>query len=69
VWSLSWTGRLLSEITALDTFMKTQAGILWFYWTTPLGVTLKFMCKKWSVSYNNDYDSSMTATFTQDFGL
>lgn len=69
VWELSWTGKTQAEIQAIDTFLKGEAGVTWFYWTTPEGVQKKFVCKRWSVRYFNSANADLTATFKQDFGI
>lgn len=66
-WSLSWTVRTKATIDAIDDFLASQAGSLWFYWTTPRGQTKKFKCPTWTPVYNNDSDCSMTAVFEQVF--
>lgn len=65
-WSLSFTLRTKTVIQSIDTFLKSQAGVLAFDWVTPDGgASKKFICKEWSASYIHDGDCSLTAKFEQ----
>jgi phage-related protein len=64
-WSLSFTGRSLSEALAIEAFLVKQAGATTFLWTPPGGSTpLKFRCKKWTPTHNST-TNGITATFQQ----
>lgn len=67
VWDLRFTLRPKTEIDAIETFLRTHAGVTSFTWDTPKGETVRFICKMYSTSYNHDYDCSASATFEQVF--
>ena len=67
-WDLSFSTRTKTEILAISAFLAAQKGVTGFTWVTPRGETLKFQCDTWSESYTNDFNDSLTATFTRWFG-
>lgn len=66
-WDVAFTLRTKTEIDSIDSFLNGQKGAYSFDWTTPNGVSRKFVCKKWAASYTHDGDCSLTATFEQVF--
>lgn len=66
-WTLRFTARTRAEIDAIDAFLTTQKGVVNFDWTTPQGVSKKFICKEWSPSYEHDYMCELSAVFEQRF--
>lgn len=67
-WRLGFSNRTIAEITAIDTFLRQQAGIAAFDWTDPTGATRKYTCENWNASFSYDLDCSLTADFKQEFG-
>lgn len=65
-WDVSFSNRQKSIIDSIDTFFRENRGVA-FDWSNPDGVIIKVKCRAWSKTVNHSMDSSMTATFVQDF--
>lgn len=67
MWSLSFTLRTKIEINAIDDFLIARKGYENFDWTNPRGVSKKYVCSRWSPTYNHDGDCSISMSFEEDF--
>lgn len=67
-WTLTFSIRTRAEVTGIKNFLKALKGVTSFNWTTPEGVTGKYICDNWSASFNHDFDCSISMTFNQWFG-
>lgn len=67
IWSLTFANRQTSEAQAIDAFLTAAAGVTNFTWTTPLGITGKFVCRTWQPTIGQGNIWSVTATFEQVF--
>lgn len=64
-WSANFSLRTRTEIDAIDSFLTARNGVESFDWTTPKGVTRKFVCKTWTPVYMYDGNCSLSANFKQ----
>ena len=64
-WSVSFTMSLVNSALALD-FLKARNATESFYWQTPLGTTLVFVCREWKSVGAGGY-RTITADFDQVF--
>ena len=63
---LSFTGRVKSEIVAIDAFLQNKGAVTSFTFVSPLdGVTKSYICKKWSPRVNSSPVASLTCVFSQ----
>ena len=45
--SVAFSNRDATEIAAIDTFLRNQAGVKWFWYTHPGKAAIKVKCAKW----------------------
>lgn len=64
-WDLQFSSRTRGEIQAIADYLADKNSVTSFAWTTPRGETRQFVCKSWEETYNNDFDCSLSCTFTQ----
>lgn len=64
-YSLTWSGRSLSEATAIETFLGNQGGTQKFDFTFPGDTTRHFVCKSWKVVFGANGNHTVTAEFQQ----
>ena len=68
VWNLQFSNRDISEITAIDDFLRARGGVESFDWTPPRASDpLKFVCMDWSRGLVSAAYDSLSATFEQVF--
>ncbi len=65
VWSLTFED-VRTKIDLIDAFLNARGAVESFYWKTPKGETLVFVCDEWRVKRYTGYDQ-LTATFRQVF--
>lgn len=66
----SWaiTVNSISEVagaSAIEAFLRTQAGVTAFQWTTRYGRTALFVCREWRRSQTGPTSSQISATFEE----
>ena len=66
-WSLTFNNRTNAQRDLIRTYLRGAAQISSFTWQTPLGATEQFVCKDWTVRYNNYNNSSIRAEFERVF--
>lgn len=66
MWTLSWTGRTVSEIDTLEDFFEARGGYEHFTWT-PLRdtETKKYVCRKWNRTYLAPDNDNLSADITE----
>jgi len=64
-WDLSFNNLDPATALAIDTFLGIQGGAEPFFWTDPDGVTLKYVCKEWSRSFEDEDTQAIRAKFEQ----
>ncbi len=69
VWSLEFRGRTTTDATAIDNFLRARGAVEAFDWTTPSGLTAKFVCEDWSRTIEEPNIEHIRATFRQVFDL
>lgn len=67
IWDLAFNNRDLADANAIDTFFKDRKGVTYFEWTTPTGVSGKFICRTWNYTLVNAILATVTARFEQVF--
>ena len=66
IWQV--TAYSLDEVagaSALEAFLRTQAGVTAFQWTTKFGRTALFVCKEWTRARTGPTTSTITAKFEE----
>lgn len=66
-WSLTWSGRSVTDATAIDTFLATQGGVTSFTWTPPGGTSSNWLCKSWNLTRDSYASCTVTAVFEEVF--
>jgi len=66
-WDLQFNNRTDTERDAILSFFEAQAGVTSFTWTTPRGLTGKYVCEQWSVSLEAYGFNNIRAKFRQVF--
>lgn len=51
--------------SAIEAFLRTQAGVTAFQWTTRYGRTALFVCREWRRSQTGPTSSQISATFEE----
>lgn len=64
-WQLVFTLRTNTERDAIVGFLETQAGAYSFDWTSPRGITGKYVCQDWQVTMQAYNLNDIRATFRQ----
>lgn len=68
MWQLNFSNRTLTEINAIDTFLRARGGIEAFDWTPPrASVAGKFVCRSWQRTAVAGVIDSISAKFEQVF--
>lgn len=67
IWSGAKTGDYATVIRPIAEFLDAHKGITPFYWTTPLGKRLKFVCADYSVSQRKGNFWQISLKFEQVF--
>jgi phage-related protein len=66
--SLKWDVLTLDQAQKIEAFLVKQGGYSPFYYAAPLsGVTRKWTCEQWTVTYAGP--AKVTATFKENFSL
>lgn len=70
-WSVSWTLLTREEMETIRGFLMSRLGVYAFLWSVPEeSEALRVLCKQPpSHSYDGFEHYSLSATFTEDFGL
>ena len=55
----------VSGASAAEAFLRTQAGVTAFSWTTKFGRTALFVCREWTRSPTGPTSSNITAKFEE----
>jgi len=66
-WSLIFSERTDTERDAILAFLEARAGVESFDWTTPRGITGKYVCEEWQVTLSAYNFNTIQATFRQVF--
>lgn len=66
VWPLRWVGTE-AEVTPIRDFLDLHAGYIPFFWTPPLGVQGKYICKGYRPVAAAAGNFTLSATFEQVF--
>lgn len=66
-YSLAFNARSDSEAAGIIAFLDARAGVEAFDWTTPDGVTGKFVCSDYNRTMSRYNINNVTATFRQVF--
>ncbi len=69
VWALEFRGQTNAQASAIDTFLRARGAVQAFEWTTPSGVSGRFVCDEWSRVVEEPNVESVRATFRQVFDL
>jgi len=64
-WDLHFTLRTKAVVTSMDDFFKTHGGADYFDWTSPKGVSRRYICRSWSPVYFHDSNAEMHCTFKE----
>jgi len=67
IWDLQFLNRDKTEGDAIDAFLALHAGVNFFEWTTPSGVTANFICKSWTYALDRGNNVTITGRFEQVF--
>lgn len=69
-WNLTFSVRDDAEANGIESFLATEAGVGWFYWTPPGAAgPLKFVCREWQRSIDRNDMNTVSATFDEVFDL
>jgi phage-related protein len=69
-WTVVFNNIIDSDVTTILDFLEARRGFESFNWTPPLETTSKlFSCKEWQVTPTGYNNSSIRATFKQEFDL
>lgn len=69
-WELSFRNRSIADINAIVSFLETNNGVDYFYWTPPGESTaVKVICSKWNVDYNSEFSKSLSCSFKRVYDL
>lgn len=66
-WSLQFANRNDSERDAILAFLEARGAVESFDWTTPRGISGKFICEEWQATLSNCNNNQIRATFKQVF--
>ena len=69
VWTLEFRALTNANASAIDTFLRLHGAVRPFDWTTPSGLTGKFICEEWSRSIDEPNIETIRANFKQVFDL
>lgn len=69
VWTLEFRALTTANASAIDTFLRLHGAVRTFDWTTPSGLTGKFICEEWSRSIDEPNIETIRANFKQVFDL
>ena len=69
-WTLTFLNQPSATADAIDSFLATQNGVTWFWWTPPRASSaIKVVCAKWDKEETDRGSTTVTATFDQVFDL
>lgn len=68
-WSLRFGNRSISDISAIDAFLRARDGQESFEWVTPFGETAQFRCSQWSVRLESCDYRSVDAQFELQYKI
>lgn len=66
-WPLTFANRTNAERDAIRTYLRGARGQTAFTWTTPYGVTGKFVCTEWRTDYAGYNNNTINATLRRVF--
>jgi len=69
VWTLEFRAQTTANASAIDAFLRLHGAVRPFDWTTPSGLTGKFICEEWSRSIDEPNIETIRANFKQVFDL
>jgi phage-related protein len=69
VWTLEFRSLTTENASAIDAFLRLHGAIRPFDWTTPSGLSGKFICEDWSRSIDEPNIETIRSTFKQVFDL
>lgn len=68
-WNLQFNSNSITDITAIQSFFETKAGVISFTWRPPTESTdISVICPKWSKTYESEFSASISATFERWYG-
>jgi phage-related protein len=66
-WGLVFSNRTNSERDNILAFLEARGGAESFDWTSPRGITGKYVCEDWQLTLSNYNNNQIRATFRQVF--
>lgn len=63
--SLSFSGRSVAEMTAIEAFLEARGAVETFYYTHPGKTQKKYKCRSWSAQDNDYLVLAISAEFTE----